>query len=268
MNGWGESIVHPDFPTFLGEVKSINPNALYSITTNLNIIKKEVIEFFTESKDSVITISIDAATKKTYEKIRCRGSWDSLWENMAELRRIIKQNNTGYPKLIVEFVVQKDNIHEISDFIKLIYEKVNPSKIMFQDVVAHPELSANYENYKEEIHDAIEYARKKGILLTSSGYKKMLRVIGEKVEVNPKGKVFCIEPFETIFLTATGDVRACCASSIVFGNVLSQSLSEIWNKLEYNLFRETMLGDKLDGECKTCQFKTCLEQRNYFLLKS
>lgn len=62
-------------------------------------------------------VSIDAASKETYEEIRLGGSWDILLENV-DFWLTLPIENIGF-----NFVAQKKNQHEISDFFYLFHEK-------------------------------------------------------------------------------------------------------------------------------------------------
>ena len=66
-------------------------------------------------------VSVDAATKETYEKVRCGGKWENLMKNMdylSELRRNNKIND-----VTVIMIVQKKNYREIPEFIRWAKEK-------------------------------------------------------------------------------------------------------------------------------------------------
>ena len=92
-------------------------NIKYSILTNGLMFK----EFHTKIPYVInnleeLGVSIDGATKETYEKLRLGGKWDKIneaLESMAELRQ--KHNF----RFILHFVVQKDNYHEMETIINL-----------------------------------------------------------------------------------------------------------------------------------------------------
>lgn len=71
-------------------------------------------------------ISIDAATKETYEKVRRGGNWDLLIENIKFINEIDSVKN-----IIVSFVMQKDNYHEIYSFYELMNSLFTQKNIQF-----------------------------------------------------------------------------------------------------------------------------------------
>lgn len=88
------------------------------LLTNGTLFNKQNWEKFSRNKKAkfFLTVSIDAATKETYEKLRRNGNFDRLSENMkfaAELRKIGK---LAYFRL--NFVVQKKNYQEMPLFVQ------------------------------------------------------------------------------------------------------------------------------------------------------
>jgi wyosine [tRNA(Phe)-imidazoG37] synthetase (radical SAM superfamily) len=67
------------------------------------------------SKELRISVSIDAASKETYESIRRGARWETLVENMEMLSAM--RRNGELTQLMVTFVVMKRNLHEMIPFI-------------------------------------------------------------------------------------------------------------------------------------------------------
>ena len=72
-------------------------------------------------------ISIDAATKQTYEIVRRGGKWDLLLKNLEFISTL------GLKEITFSYVVQKENYKEMAEFYKLIKEifKDSSIKILF-----------------------------------------------------------------------------------------------------------------------------------------
>jgi len=62
----------------------------------------------------------------------------------------------------------------------------------------------------------------------------------------------CLDPFEFIFVTVTGEVRICCVSPQIIGDFRFQTLDEIWFGNKLADFRNKFLSDNPPNECKTC----------------
>ena len=62
------------------------------------------------------SVSVDAATKDTYAKVRCGGDFERLIENMRFLSELRRENKVD--SVEVNMIVQKANYKEIPDFIR------------------------------------------------------------------------------------------------------------------------------------------------------
>ena len=92
-------------------------NIKYSILTNALMFK----EFHTRVPNVMknlneLGVSIDGASRETYEKLRLGGRWDKVNENLQSISDAKQKHNF---KFILYFVVQKDNHHEMDDMMAL-----------------------------------------------------------------------------------------------------------------------------------------------------
>ena len=138
-------------------------NIKYSILTNGLMFK----EFHTRVPYVIrnlneLGISIDGASKETYEKLRLGGKWDKINDNLQCISELKQKHNFRF---ILHFVVQKDNYHEMEDII-MMGKKYNADRVWlnkledwnvfsnFQDMdifkSSHP-LNADYQQKLAEI---------------------------------------------------------------------------------------------------------------------
>ena len=92
-------------------------NIKYSLLTNGLMFK----EFHTRIPYVInnlqeLGVSIDGATKETYEKLRLGGKWEKILEGLECMAE--QKQKHGF-RFIMHFVVQKDNYHEMEDIIQL-----------------------------------------------------------------------------------------------------------------------------------------------------
>lgn len=88
------------------------------LLSNGMLFNKKNWEEFSKDKEAAImlTASIDAATKETYESIRKNGNFDILKRNMKFASGLRKRGDLAYFR--INFVVQKKNYREMVDFVK------------------------------------------------------------------------------------------------------------------------------------------------------
>lgn len=139
--------------------KSLNkeefPHLELTIITNAQLLTKKVWEEFSNLHDFPIdlVISVDAATKETYEKIRRGASWDVFENNMYNIR---EWKDLGmFRSLQMNFLVQADNYKEMTEFIEI-------CRLWHADRVEFQRL-ANWGTFTEEeyaIHDVFNPTNK------------------------------------------------------------------------------------------------------------
>ena len=93
------------------------PNLKYSILTNGLMLEEfsskipNIIENLTQ-----LGISIDGASKHSYEKLRLGGSWQKIKHNLNFAKKLKQQYNF---KFRLHFVVQADNFNEMCSIVEL-----------------------------------------------------------------------------------------------------------------------------------------------------
>ena len=109
----------------------VGDNIKYSILTNGLMVKDfwpqipHIIENLTE-----LGVSIDGATKETYEKLRLGGKWDSINRNLECITELKEQHNFRF---VLHMVVQKDNWQEIPAMVEL-GERLGIDEIYFNKI--------------------------------------------------------------------------------------------------------------------------------------
>jgi sulfatase maturation enzyme AslB (radical SAM superfamily) len=115
---------------FVKAIKDL-PNVRFTIQTNGLLIKKMYHRHAgLFEKLDILNLSIDGATKATYEKLRRGGSFDKIIENL-ESAKTLKQKY-GF-KFNLHFVVQQDNWREIPLMLELAH-RYNVDEIFFNKI--------------------------------------------------------------------------------------------------------------------------------------
>lgn len=112
-----------------------------------------------------IKISVDAATKETYNKLRVGGNFDILLNNIKFLAELKKKKEL---KLVAAFVVQKENYREMPAFVQLMknhdFDEVYFSRLVdygtytkeeFTQAAVHQEDHPEYNSFWEILRDPI-----------------------------------------------------------------------------------------------------------------
>jgi wyosine [tRNA(Phe)-imidazoG37] synthetase (radical SAM superfamily) len=122
------------------------PNLKLEIQTNGLLCKKRWHRLGELSnKVDLVLISIDAATKDTYEKLRRGGDWQTLMENLSWLKE--RKNKDNF-RFITRMVVQDSNYAEMSSFYEF-------SKSYSADTVHYNRID-NWGTYTEEEFNSVD----------------------------------------------------------------------------------------------------------------
>jgi radical SAM protein with 4Fe4S-binding SPASM domain len=78
------------------------------INTNLTAFSKRRLRYLADAGIDLIIVSIDGATKETYEAIRIKGDFDKLTNNLEYLWSLHNR-----PKIRIQMTVQDKNRHEV-----------------------------------------------------------------------------------------------------------------------------------------------------------
>ena len=125
------------------------------ILSNGTLFTKERWENFKKNKNCkmMLTVSVDAATKETYEQIRCGGNFEQLKKNMEFASELRKQGELCYFRM--NFVVQRENYKEMISFVQW-GEELEVDEIFFTKIL-------NWGTYTEEEFAKISMMEKDGI---------------------------------------------------------------------------------------------------------
>ena len=112
----GETLILPYIKDILMETTKY-PKLNQTIITNFQSVSDEILDLIIKNNINLI-ISIDGATKKTYEKIRKGASFETLIKNINRYNFLKKDNPNLNSFLQINFVVLKENYKEMLDIVE------------------------------------------------------------------------------------------------------------------------------------------------------
>lgn len=193
--------------------------------TNGTLLTEESIDHLIEMQVSRVLISVDAATKETFGKVRIRGDYDRVVENINYLVRRKQELGSVLPLLRLSFFVNSINQHEEQLFIDQWGDKADYFSI---------------QNFCALGEEASEHLWPEGT---------------RPKEPNPNFS--CPQPFQRLFLNANGDVYPCCSFDNMYnkelrlGDAFAESIESIWHGESLVALRESHR-NKTYGCYKNC----------------
>jgi len=132
LTGNGDPFFNKESRNFLIKFDSKKyKNVRFSIITNGQLLNQFMWDKIKHNKFNFINISVDGASKETYEKIRLRGKWETLEKNLQLISNLRKKGI--FKEFILSFVVMKSNYHEIIQFAEMAI-KLGCDKVKFQKI--------------------------------------------------------------------------------------------------------------------------------------
>lgn len=190
------------------------------MTTNGNLMTEKNIKEIIDAGITKILFSIDAATEKTYKKVRFRGDFKKVIWAIEKITAYREKLKTNLPILRASFVPSSANQHEIGLFLKKFSKMVD--YIDVQPFLAY--------------------------------YKANLKFVPNNA---PKVNSFrCNQPWRNLIVRGNGEVLPCCSfygPEIVVGNLYWNSLYEIFN---YGLMKQ-IRKDSKEGYYRNVACKEC-----------
>jgi len=257
---YGESFFHPDIFEMIALAKE--RNLIVYMDSNLNIDKSNIIKIVKSGID-VISVSIDGASKETYEKFRKKGNYELAWSNFLELDRLKAEYNANFT-LVWQFIVNKYNEHEMDKAVEMVKSMKSSPRISFIPM-----------GFREEMPDYFQFSKEQLMILYDKWLPKNKDYHNPYIKNNLKPPVvdntICNFLFDTMLITANGDVLPCCFTyqkKHSFGNAFDTPLLEIWNKKHYQSSRQFFF-DKNFNDCNTicsrCENFVRIESKNIFI---
>lgn len=268
--GFGENFCHKHILEILDRIGETGLRA--HIVTNGLLIKGEIAGSVIRNKIERLSISVDAATEETFQKLRRGGKLQDLICNVRNLNQLKRQNHQKTPYLILTFIGMRQNIHEFPAFIEFCHQ-LGVDTVMLQglneyDSVAgdsllwHKALSIKY--YQE----AKALADKYGIYIDLFPPDQFQEEASDTLQVPPvknqaplesnseftpgvRWRKDCQDPWTRSFITHSGEVRSCCAG-YTLGNLHENSFQEIWHGDQYNHLRHRIISQNPPEKCRVC----------------
>lgn len=191
LHNFGEPLLDP---RIFDKIRYCKSNGFSTrIFSNINLLDEEMARALISSGLDDLKISIDAATKETYESLRRGLSYSTLIKNIELLMRLRRESGNVRPKVSVLFIDMETNHAQIPEFKELWKRRVDEIRI------------TKLHNWR-------------------GGHQ-----IGEAAN-GPNPQLPCLRLWQTATIYWNGDVVPCCMDydgEIILGDVKKKGLKDI-----------------------------------------
>jgi len=214
------------------------------ISTNTTLFNDDRIKELFDSDLSYLIVCLDGASKETHEQYRRGSNFEQVKENIRKICQTKQEKKIKKPYIILQFLVMKQNEHEIERMIQLAKE-LGVDKLDFKTLSlgSFVELDKKIQLAKENLPDNINYSR----FIFRDGY------------LAAKSKpILCSWLRQTVILW-NGDVSMCCYDfngDLVVGNIFKDGgLKNILKSKKYKEYRKMAIQRKFKL-CQNCNFSS------------
>lgn len=258
MTGIGEGFLNKDYVEMLRYIKS--KGVFIELYDNFTLITPEIAKELIDIGIDNMIVSLDGATKETYEKIRVGANFDNVMENVktyVELREKDKVK-AKLTRFVFNMVVNKLNVHELADYVKMVHSlscslNITRPKVLFMRMLFYFKEVERYftEIPPDLIKDADDTAKRLGLNIGWS-----LDVPEHKPPIE-----YCTS-WLMPYITVTGHVFPCCSMNeqnqrekqkeLSMGNIFETPFKEIWEGKRYRTLRKMIRNGKFPPFCVGC----------------
>jgi MoaA/NifB/PqqE/SkfB family radical SAM enzyme len=266
LHGVGEPLLNRDLPAMIAHLKQRQDLPQVLFNSNALLLTAGWQEALLETGLDELRISTDAAQRELYARIRGVDGFEHLVDNVTTFARRIEQAGHG-PRLSLWFTAMQDNLSELPALVRLA-RRLGVREVYVQRLVYYGQGLAVHEQSLFRAMQAAEdallqkaesLAEKLGITFRASGATTPRESL-----MSPDGKrrpwSRCRRPSSLLYVTANGNVLACCFSpfttndyaNLILGNAFELPLLEIWNGAAYRQFRAALQTDAPPESCDRC----------------
>ncbi len=269
--GGGEPFLNPELAEIAEYTRDQCPAVQHTVISNMVAPCKESVLVKLVKSRVHFLVSVNAASTDVFNLVAGVDAFDLVLQNIKKIVSLRKQykSNIG---ISISIILMKQNIAELPEFVRLakelgvdgvkaVYVRVYPDKYRRKADGSMPMLPQDSLYFhQDESNDIIRKAETVAAELGVSLEHQPLFSCSQTKERD------CLEPWRSLYIGFNGELYPCAASEIMFmhkvesgqyrsGNILTQSLDEIWNNPFWQALRKTNAGknrDEIISECLCC----------------
>jgi len=268
--GGGEPFLNPELAAIAEYTRRLCPTVQHTVISNLIFSNEEVYRRLLKSRVNFL-VSVNAASPEVFKIISGVDVFDRVIANIRTLVSLRKEVK-AMVGISLSIILMRQNVRELSDFVqlahdlgvdgvKVVYVRIYPEEYRRKkdgNILIQPKDSLFYhqEESDKAMKDAEQIAKE---LEVSFEHQPLFNCLEEKERD-------CKEPWRSLFINFDGALFPCAASEIMFmhkvyygqynsGNILKQTIEEIWNNPFWRALRETnTLKNRVEiiPECLCC----------------
>ncbi len=141
LQGWGEPLLHPDFPAMLAQVKQAG--CMASITTNGLALTESMLRQLVDAQLDSLAFSLAGATAAENDRVRCGTSFEHVFKTIETLERIKQEKESTLPEVRIAYLLLRSHLPSLEQLISgLVKAGIRECTLSPLSLVCSPELES------------------------------------------------------------------------------------------------------------------------------
>ena len=264
LQGLGEPLLNP---AFFEMVECATARGIrVTSNSNLTLLTPRRAGRCVSSGLAALSVSLDGATRATYESIRLKGRFDRFVRNLGRLMAARASAGAATPHVRLVLVLMRQNLDEVPELVRLA-ARHGVDEVLVQRL-AHPLDEPTLPERYIPVRSFIDTAQ-----LTPADEQRAMQIFATarrvavetgvtlnlpRLRADPRARTdgHCTWPWDGIYLTARGEMLPCCMVGTPdranFGSITDTPLAEIWNGEAAQAFRSALASSLPPRICRTC----------------
>jgi len=243
--------------------------------TNATLLNQEKAERIIRLGIQQLNISIDGATKQTFEAIRHGAKFETVINNARAFVQKRKDLGRSHPTLQIGMVLMQENMHELTAMIRLAADigadgvytmfvsPLVPDKMCELDPVRTNQNLRQARKVAAELKIHFNAPADLSEIPSTTTLKKVEAFevpVAAAPSCSPKGH-YCSYPWNQLVIWNDGNASPCCrirdqVDGLPFGSVHTSEPTELWNSPGMVRLRERLTAGSPPPDCIKCPIRT------------
>jgi MoaA/NifB/PqqE/SkfB family radical SAM enzyme len=251
LEGWGESLLHRNLTDFIRLAKTAGA-AVGFVTSGMEL-NADYAHQIVDAGVDFMGFSVSGATSETHNAIRVNSDFNALVTSIKTVKRLSVENPTQTPRIHIVYLMLKDNMHEIPMLLDLAHE-IGIGEVVLINII---QVTSRAQD-DQKVFTCEEGLLYKNIMKEAEDKARKFKVSLSMPAVSTQDVAVCSEnPLDNLYISVDGEVSPCVylyppvlppftrifcgtehpTSHMSFGNIFNEPFEQIWEKKEYQEFR-------------------------------
>ena len=253
LNGHGEPLVHSDFRKQFAA--AADSGCRIRFQTNGQLLSGDLTAWLMKTGAwDRLDVSIDGATRETYEGIRQGASFSTLEMNLDDF--CLHRGQKEKPSLHVEFVAMTKNISELPAVISFA-ARYGVESVLVTELIETPACRGwsairDRGRFADYLADASELAHSLNIRLQMPRIEAA--IAGQATTWRPCGAegTVCRTPWMVAYILPDGRVQPCCRLPLSMGSIVDGGLENVLRGEAWRNLLEQIEAGNPPEDCRSC----------------